>query len=188
MVMRNRAVFLDRDGVLNRAHVRGGKPYPPPSLADLEILPGVADACRAFRDAGLRAIVVTNQPDVATGKQERTVVDAIHARLMRELALDDIKACYCVEGDDCDCYKPKPGLLLEAAREWSIDLAQSFMVGDRWRDIAAGRAVGCRTYFIDYGYDERRPDRPHHTVADLAHAGRLILEHIGRSSPDRETS
>ena len=179
---------MDRDGVINRAIVRNGRPYPPQALVDLEILPGVVDACLAFRAAGLRVIVITNQPDVSTGKQDRAVVDAIHARLMHDLALDGIKVCFCAEGDGCDCYKPKPGMLLEAAREWSIDLEQSFLVGDRWRDIGAGLAVGCTTYFIDYGYDERRPDQPYHVVDDLAQASLLILKAISLQQPNRKES
>ena len=170
-----KAVFLDRDGVLNRAVVTDGRPYPPRSLDALEILPGVADALTDLRAAGYLNLVVTNQPDVTTGKTTQTLVDAIHDRLMSTLALDKIYACYCVEGPDCDCYKPKPGMLLEAAGEWEVDCAQSFMVGDRWRDVGAGKAANCRTIFIDYGYQERRPDGPDHVVSSLSEAAEIIL-------------
>lgn len=170
-----RAVFLDRDGVLNASVVREGRPYPPDSLADVRILPGVKETLQAFHNAGFKNIVVTNQPDVATGKQRREVVEAIHGFMLKELNIDDIRTCYCVEGDDCDCYKPKPKMLIDAARQWHIDLTQSFMVGDRWRDIGAGKAAGCKTFFIDYDYGERRPDNPDYIVKDLAEAGRIIL-------------
>lgn len=171
-----RAVFLDRDGVINRSIVRDGKGYPPDSLDQLEILPGVPEAIAALREAGFLIIVATNQPDVGAGKQRIEVVDAIHDRLRRELAIDDIRVCPHVDGDRCACRKPRPGMLLEAARSWGIALERSFMVGDRWRDVEAGRAAGCRTAFVDYGYAEERPEAPDAIVDSLAAASRWILE------------
>ncbi len=172
----NRAVFLDRDGVINRIVVRDGRPCSPPSRDELEILPGVEAAIRALRAAGFLVIVVTNQPDVATGKQSRGVVEAMHRALAEQLMIDDFRVCYEVEREFSTRYKPKPGMLLEAAEEHGIDLRQSFMVGDRWRDVGAGRAAGCFTIFIDYGYKERRPDSPDATVASLLEAAEIILE------------
>ena len=177
----NRAVFLDRDGVINRVLVRDGRPCSPPSLDELEILPGVEAAIRALRAAGFLVIVVTNQPDVATGKQSRAVVEAMHRALAERLTIDDFKVCYEVEHKTSRHYKPKPGMLLEAAHEHGIDLRRSFMVGDRWRDVGAGRAAGCFTIFIDYGYKERRPDNPDASVASLLEAAEIIL---GRSVED----
>jgi D-glycero-D-manno-heptose 1,7-bisphosphate phosphatase len=171
-----RAVFLDRDGVINRSIVRGGKSYPPASLDQLEVLPGVADAIVALRAAGFLVIIATNQPDVGAGKQRIEVVEAMHERLRHELALDDIRVCFHTDQDHCACRKPLPGMLLEAARSWGIALERSFMVGDRWRDVAAGRAAGCRTAFLDYGYAERRPEAPDVVVDSLAAASRWILE------------
>lgn len=169
------AVFLDRDGVINRATVRGGKPYPPATLAEFELLPGVADAVRTLRQAGFRIIVATNQPDVATGAQRREVVEAMHDRLRNALPIDDVRVCWHADADNCECRKPKPGLLVSAARDWGIDLTRSVMVGDRWRDVAAGRAAGCRTIFVDHGYAERRPERPDAVVGSLPEAVSLIL-------------
>jgi D-glycero-D-manno-heptose 1,7-bisphosphate phosphatase len=174
-----RAVFLDRDGVLNRAYVRDGKPYPPDTLEQLEILPGVAQALRALRAAGFLNVVVTNQPDVATGKQRIEVVEAMHAYLTEALQLDAIKACYHVDAEGCACRKPRPGMLLEAARELGIDLGHSFMIGDRWRDVGAGQAAGCTCYFVDAGYVERSPGPPYVAVKSLPEAAALIL----RSDP-----
>jgi len=170
-----RAVFVDRDGVINRAVVHDGKPYPPATLDDFEILPGVERAASALRKAGFLIVVVTNQPDVATGVQRREIVEAMHTRLLVAGLCDDVKVCYHTDADDCDCRKPRPGMLIDAAREWHIDLEHSFMVGDRWRDIAAGKAAGCHTYFIDYQYREPRPENPDAVVASLEEAGRLIL-------------
>jgi D-glycero-D-manno-heptose 1,7-bisphosphate phosphatase len=180
------AVFLDRDGVINRAVVSNGKPYPPASLEAFELLPGVVEAVAALRAAGFLIIVATNQPDVATGKQRLEVVEAMHDRLRRELAVDDIRVCCHVDADGCACRKPRPGMLLEAARQWDIALEASVMVGDRWRDIEAGRAAGCRTVFIDYGYAEPRPEAPDVIVDSLAAASRWILSvgsaHTGKGS------
>lgn len=148
-------MFLDRDGVLNQAVVRDGKPYPPSGLAGFELLPGVAEACRTLKEAGFLLIVVTNQPDISRGTQSREAVDSMNARLREWLPLDEIRVCEHDDKEDCACRKPKPGLLTGAAEAWNIDLANSFMVGDRWRDVAAGRNAGCRTVWIDLGYKER---------------------------------
>jgi D-glycero-D-manno-heptose 1,7-bisphosphate phosphatase len=113
--------------------------------------------------------MVTNQPDIARGLVTAESVEAINGALKAQLGLDDIYVCLHMDEDQCDCRKPKPGLLIEAARRWNIDLRRSFMVGDRWRDIEAGRAAGCRTVFIDHDYAaERPPDRPDLVATSLA--------------------
>lgn len=176
----HQAVFLDRDGVLNRAIVREGRPNPPASLTELEILPGVVEACAALHEAGFLLIVVTNQPDVARGTQRREVVDAINRVLHTYLPLDDIRVCYHDDVDHCPHRKPEPGLLLEAARDWDIDLPTSFMVGDRWKDIEAGRRAGCKTIFVDYGYTERVPGNLDYRTGSLIKAVGWILRHRTR--------
>ena len=170
-----RAVFLDRDGVLNRAVVRDGRPYPPATLEVFEILPGVPEAVRRLHNAGFLLIGATNQPDVARGTQRREVVEAMNGRLLADTPITAILVCY-EDGEDCPRRKPNPGLLLEAAATYSIDLAASFMVGDRWRDVEAGRRAGCRTVFLERNYTERRPDPPaDYTTADLPAAADWIL-------------
>jgi D-glycero-D-manno-heptose 1,7-bisphosphate phosphatase len=171
----NRAVFIDRDGVINRAVVRNGKPYPPGSVADFELLPGVPEALRALRASDFRLIIATNQPDVGAGRQTQAAVEAIHAHMRSRLALDDIRVCYHTDADACACRKPRPGMLLDAAAEFGIDLAQSVMDGDRWRDIDAGRAAGCRTILIESGYDERQAEGFDAAVASLLEASQIIL-------------
>jgi len=163
--------------VLNASVLREGKTYPPDSLAALKILPGVDEALSRLRAAGYLNIVVTNQPDVATGKQSIEVVEAMHDRLLRELPLDAVKVCYHTDDQKCDCRKPKAGMLLQAAKDHDIDLLRSFLVGDRWRDIAAGQAVGCSCFFVDYGYDEKRPEKPYVPVKSLPEAVALVLSH-----------
>ena len=173
-----RAVFLDRDGVINRALERDGKPYPPTSLADFEILPGVAEACAKLKQAGYFLVVATNQPDVGRGTLKQEVVEAIHAHITKVLPIDRVEVCFHPGrgASDCDCRKPKPGMLLRAARELGIDLAQSWMVGDRWRDVDCGHAAGCRTVFIDYGYDEALRQTPDFKVKNLLQAAQVILD------------
>ena len=170
------AVFLDRDGVLNRAIVREGRPYPPSTLEELEILPGVVNAIDRFQSAGLLVIVVTNQPDLARGTQNKAFVDSIHGFLQLILPLDAILVCGHDDADDCPCRKPRPGMLLEAARRFHIDLSRSFMVGDRWRDISAGIAAGCRTFLIGDGYGEAFPDPPDAVFPSLSEASDQILK------------
>jgi D-glycero-D-manno-heptose 1,7-bisphosphate phosphatase len=170
-----RAVFLDRDGVINRAIVRGGKPHPPQSLDELEVLPGVPEALMQLRNAGFLLVVITNQPDVARGAQTREAVETMNARLVSELAIDDVLTCY-HDGDACDCRKPKPGAILDAARRHGIDLGRSFMIGDRWRDIEAGQRAGCQCLFVDNGYRETQPAAPYVRVLSLAAAADWILE------------
>ena len=170
-----RAVFLDRDGVINRAILRDGKPYPPATVDNVEVLPGVADGLDRLHDAGFRLVVVTNQPDIARGTQARDVVETIHAHLAAVLPIDEFRVCGHDDDDACTCRKPKPGMLEDAARAADIDVGASFMVGDRWRDIEAGRAAGCRTVFIDYHYDERRPRDPDVIVPSFPDAVDWIL-------------
>lgn len=181
----HRAVFLDRDGVLNAATVRNGRPHPPASLAELRLLAGVETACTALKDAGYILIVVTNQPDIARGAISLGDVTGINEALKQRLPLDEISVCPHDDFDNCTCRKPRPGLLLDAARRWGIDLPSSFMVGDRWRDIEAGRAAGCQTVFINYDYQEQRPASPDATFPSLIDAIPHILEQEKNHDPER---
>lgn len=169
------AVFLDRDGVINEVSLSRGQPYAPRTLAEFQFLPDVGAAIRALRKAGFRIIVVTNQPDVGRGVQTREVIEAMHERLRRSLPIDAVKVCYHVDEDRCACRKPKPGMLLEAAAEWSLKLERSFMIGDRWRDIEAGKAAGCKTVLIQRHYSERQAEDPDAQVGSLLEASRYIL-------------
>jgi len=172
-----RAVFLDRDGVINQSVVKDGKPYPPSSIDEVKILPGVPKALEKLRRAGFLLICVTNQPDVARGTQSKEVVESINKFLLKSLCLDEILVCYHDDNDRCRCRKPLPGMLMDAARRFSIDLEKSFMVGDRWRDIEAGQNAGCRTVLIEYGYAERGSSSPPDMkVGLLSEAAAWILQ------------
>ena len=172
----NRAVFLDRDGVLNKVTVQNGKPYPPNSVNELALLPGVEEACRLLKDTQFLLIVVTNQPDIARGKKSVKVVNEINQILQQKLGLDDVRVCPHINADACHCRKPKPGHLLDAATDFDIDLSSSIMVGDRWGDVGAGQNAGCKTVFIDYGYREQRPNNPDYICHDFLSAARWILK------------
>ena len=170
-----RAVFLDRDGVINKPIVRDGKPYPPAHRRDFVFFPGVVTAVDDLIRYGYVVIVVTNQPDVGNGLQKQEVVEKIHDKMLTSLKVHEIKVCYHREEDNCFCRKPSPGMILESAQKWSIDLSESFMIGDRWRDIEAGKAAGCRTIWIRSNYTERAVKDPDLAVDSLLEASNIII-------------
>lgn len=177
---KQRAVFLDRDGVLNKSVVRDGKPYSPLTLDEMEIPADAADALHKLKAAGYLLICVTNQPEVARGKQTKQMVDALNAKVQHALPLDEISVCWHDDPDNCDCRKPKSGLLLQAAQKHNIDLAASFMIGDRWRDVAAGHGAGCKTILIEHNYaEEWKAPPPDHVAATLTDAAQWILKGSG---------
>jgi len=157
-----RAVFLDRDGVL-LDHMGS-------------IFPGVRSALEVLKNEGFLLIVVTNQPDVATGKMDKEVLRRVNNGLNMVLPLDDIIVCVHDDAAKCKCRKPKPGMLIDAAKKYDIDLPASWIIGDRWRDIGAGFAAGCRTILVGTGYGEPFPAKPDYRVADLRAATDVILE------------
>jgi len=175
-----RAVFLDRDGVINRALEREARPYPPASLGEFEILPEVPGALARLKAAGFLLVVATNQPDVGRGTLAKEVVENIHAHMLARLPIDRVEVCFHPGkgGSDCDCRKPKPGMLFRAAGELELDLARSWMVGDRWRDVDCGHAAGCRTIFIDRGYAEELKQKPDFLARNLAEAADIILNRL----------
>jgi D-glycero-D-manno-heptose 1,7-bisphosphate phosphatase len=174
-----RAVFLDRDGVLNRPILRNGQPHPPSHVEDFELYHDVADGCARLKAAEFLLVVITNQPDVGRGKQSREAVEAMHLKMQSELpSLDRIEICYHAGqrfGESCECRKPRPGLILRAAVELKIDLCASYVIGDRWRDIDCARAAGCRAIFIERGYEESLREAPDFTVASFGDAVNALL-------------
>lgn len=154
------AVFLDRDGVLNRSFIRNRKPFGPTSIAEFEIMPDARESLERLRTLGFLLIVVTNQPGARRGTTPAPVIEEMNSILRAAMPIDDIFQCFHDEDDGCDCRKPLPGLFHQAAERHKISLGDSFMIGDRWRDIEAGNAAGCKTIWIDYDYDERGPETP----------------------------
>lgn len=184
-----RAVFLDRDGVINRSVVREGKPYAPRRLADFRLLPGAVRAIQELKQAGLLVIVVTNQPDIGNGLVKASLVDAMHFKLRQVSLIDDIMICPHRQDAGCSCRKPKPGLLVQAAKKWRIDLGSSFMVGDRWGDIVAGQRAGCYNIFINRHYKEPQQTKPDGHAASLPAATRLIVSLVkkaGETQPRKQ--
>ncbi|HEV8269253.1 MAG TPA: HAD family hydrolase [Thermoanaerobaculia bacterium] len=176
------AVFLDRDGVLNANRVEGGTTRPPESADALEILPGVPEALAKLRAAGFALVVVTNQPDVARGKQTRVEAEAINDKLRSLVEVDAVFACFHDDADRCACRKPKPGLLLDAAARLGLDAAASFIVGDRWSDVEAGRAAGCRTFLVATPFSRAERCTPDFTVSGLLEAADKILALVTSST------
>jgi D-glycero-D-manno-heptose 1,7-bisphosphate phosphatase len=171
-----KAVFLDRDGVLNEALVRDGKPLSPMTVAEVVVPADVPDGVARLRNGGFRLIMVTNQPNIARGSQSREAVYAINRHLQQLLHLDAAEVCEHDDADNCDCRKPKPGMLLRAAARDHIELPASFLIGDRWRDIEAGRRARCRTVLIGDGYGERISSPADATVVSFGEAADWILK------------
>ncbi|HET8936311.1 MAG TPA: HAD family hydrolase [Polyangiales bacterium] len=145
MNAQSKAVFLDRDGVINQTVFWRGAQRAPRDLSEWAWIEGVQDTARVLSARGYLLVVCTNQPDVVRGWQTRAQVDAFHALIARELPVARIYACFHDNAAGCTCRKPKPGMLLQAQQDFGVDLVSSFMVGDRASDIEAGRAAGCRT-------------------------------------------
>lgn len=183
------AVFLDRDGVLNQTVVVDGTPRPPRSPSELHLIPSAVEACRRLHKAGYVLVAVTNQPDVARGTQTIEYVQAINQVIGEAVPLDEFVVCPHDDGDGCDCRKPLPGMLLSAAARLDLDLDHSFMVGDRWRDIEAGRRAGCTTVFVDRGYTEKKPEDPDIVVRELVEAvPHMLAAYIAQQEGSRSNA
>ena len=171
-----RAVFLDRDGVINQALIRDGRPFSPTNMDEFSWVDGIKEAARELKRAGYKLFCATNQPDVGRGLQKRQVVESFHSTILKGLPLEKIYVCYHDDRDGCACRKPRPGMLLEASREYGLNLGESWLVGDRWKDIDAGYAAGCRTVFLDYNYDECLNSPPDHTIRCIEQLSPLIID------------
>jgi D-glycero-D-manno-heptose 1,7-bisphosphate phosphatase len=174
------AVFLDRDGVVNEVVFRDDRPASPRSLAEFVWAEGIQDAVKQLKMAGLPVFIVTNQPDVARGKLDPAVLTQIAQKLYQTLAIDDIRVCPHDDRDDCTCRKPKPGMLISLAAQWHLDLNRSFLIGDSWKDSAAGQQAGCCTILLDRPYNQEAESD--YRVDSLQAAIRLILNLISKHS------
>lgn len=178
-----RAVFLDRDGVINRVAVRDGLPYPPSCLEEFEVYEDVPQGCARLKAAKFLLVVITNQPDVGRGTQSRETVEAMTLRMQSILpTLDRTEICYHGGehyGQPCSCRKPLPGLILRAAADLNIDARRSYVIGDRWRDVDCARAAGCQAIFIQRGYKEALRQKPDFTVSSFHEAVNAVLRDAG---------
>lgn len=163
----SRAVFLDRDGIINYPLVRDGRPYPPQSIEEFQFINGIEEVVRELQARHFLLFIVTNQPDVARGTTPKSVVESFHAKILSELPIQAIYTCYHDDADGCICRKPRPGLLYQAREHYALDLDRSFLIGDRWRDIDCGNQAGCTTIFVDYGYQESLKTEPRFKVASV---------------------
>lgn len=179
------AVFLDRDGVLNRPILRNCSPGSPRYFEEFELLDGAVQCVNKLRSAGLLVIVVTNQPDVARGLLEPTELVRMHHWLKQATLVNAVYTCPHDDRDACSCRKPKPGLLLRAAEEWDIALTMSYMVGDSWKDIEAGTAAGCQTILVEPILPQTREVRPTYNVRNLPDATEMIATLLGVGSKTR---
>ena len=172
----NKAIFLDRDGVINRGFVREGKSYAPLKIEDFKLLPYVKESIEKLINNGFLIIVVTNQPDISDGLLSQEVLDLMHNKLKEKLAVTDIFFCPHSKNENCECRKPKSGMIIAAAKKYKINFPKSFLVGDRASDIEAGRRVGCRLIFINRNYQEPKPISQEKTVNNLRTATNYILK------------
>jgi D-glycero-D-manno-heptose 1,7-bisphosphate phosphatase len=150
-----KAVFLDRDGVINRVLLKDGIPCSPRTIKELVLNDGIANFLAQTRKAGFLNIVFTNQPDITRGLMDPENLQVIHDFLRKNLAIDDIYLCPHDDADNCFCRKPKPGMLIEAAQKWDINLDISFIIGDQWKDVKAGKNAGCITILLDFPYNKK---------------------------------
>ena len=171
--MLKRAVFLDRDGVINRVILREGKPYSPRRLSEFKLTDGIKGVLDHLKEAGFLLIVVTNQPDISRGLITRRKLDAIHDLIRNDLPVDDIVVCSHDDIDECDCRKPKPGMIVDSARKWGIDIGSSFIIGDTWKDMEAGHKAGCATILLDAPYN--RDVKSNHRIEDISEALKIIF-------------
>jgi len=149
-----KAIILDRDGIINKIVIRNGKASSPRKLGEFKFLPNIKKYLESFREMGFLNIVFTNQPDISRGLLKREELRKMHKFISEILPIDEIKFCPHDDNDNCSCRKPKPGLILEAAKKWSIDLKKSYVIGDGWKDMAAGKRAGCKTFLMRRKYNK----------------------------------
>jgi D-glycero-D-manno-heptose 1,7-bisphosphate phosphatase len=170
-----RVVFLDRDGVVTVPREVSGKGYAARSISELQFYNDAAESVLRLKAARFDVVIVTNQPDISAGLITLSTLDDIHGVVATHLKVDRIRTCTHLAVDACQCRKPLPGLLIAEGVEEPLSFASSWMVGDRDSDIEAGRAVGCRTIFIDRSWVSETGEKADVTAADLAHAVDAIV-------------
>ncbi len=173
-MVKKKCIFLDRDGVINRSNVKNGKPYAPLRFENFIFLPKVKKSIHQLKKLGFLVILITNQPDISKKKLKISTLDKMNDKIYRNLDVDDIFFCIHSSEDNCNCRKPKTGMLLESQKKYNINLNKSFMIGDRKKDIDSGIKAGCKTIFINRNYNEERPTRQNYTTTSLYKAVEYI--------------
>ena len=154
---KNKAFFFDRDGILNKSILKKNKPYSPRNLRELRLNLELVEFIKKLKKKNFKIIVITNQPDIKSGKLNKYTLKVINLIIKKKFCIDDIFICIHGKNENCHCRKPKPGMIIKASEKWNINLKKSFFVGDRWKDMQAGEIMGCKTIFIDYDYNETQP-------------------------------
>lgn len=153
-----KSIFLDRDGVLVGIKRVKNKPYSVDSLNKISIKKNAQKVLKKLKHNFL-LIMVTNQPNVSRGLVSKSEVNKINNYIKKTFNLDDVFCCFHDDIDKCNCRKPKAGMFFKAKKKWNIDLKKSIMIGDRKKDIDAGKKAGCKNFFIDYNYNESKPSK-----------------------------
>ena len=170
----NKAIFLDRDGVINKSIIANGKPYAPLLFEDFVFYEDTKKAIVVIQSLDYKTIIVTNQPEINKGNLNHEELKRMNDRIYNELKIDDIFVCEHTSEEDCDCRKPKPGMILNASKKHNIDLSQSFLIGDRYKDIESAHAAGCNSIFIDRKYSEKFPNKQIKSVSSFYEAAIFI--------------
>lgn len=173
----NKAIFFDRDGVLIEAVVKNKKPFSIKKIKDLKFLINDNEIFLKLKNLGYKLIIVTNQPDVARNKISEKFVDDVNSAIKKKYFIDYAYTCLHDDISNCSCRKPKNGLLIEAQRDFNLNIKKCFLIGDRWKDISAAESSGCKSIFIDYNYDEKKPEKYTFKVNSISEAINIILKY-----------
>lgn len=171
---KNRAFFLDRDGVINKSLLKKGKPLAPREFKQFKIIKNVDKSLIFLKKQGFKNIIITNQPDIKKGLIKNSTSKRINKEIKKKLQIDDIFICKHTDEDNCNCRKPKTGLIKKAKKKWNIDLKKSYLIGDRWRDIFLANKLKINCFYIDKNYKERKPKKYNYKVKNLYAAIRKL--------------
>jgi D-glycero-D-manno-heptose 1,7-bisphosphate phosphatase len=172
----NKSVFFDRDGIINKALVKNNKPYSPLTVKEFKFTDYIKLGCEALERAGFFLFIVTNQPEISRGNLQQNELNLINLLIYQTLPVKEILVCPHSHEDLCSCRKPSAKMISDAANSYNIDLKNSWLIGDRWKDIDCGFKAGCKTIFVDYNYDEILKEKPNFIVSSVSSAINIILE------------
>ena len=182
-----RAIYLDRDGVINEVFFRGGdnnKPIAPWEMVEFRLIKNIKKPLKYLRQMGFHLFIVTNQPDIAKGILKFSTVKKMNDIVMNELPIDEIMVCPHIDSDICNCRKPKPGMILTLGKKWGINLEDSFLIGDNWKDIESGETAGCRTILIDKFYN--KSVKADFRVENLTMSVEVVKSHVTKTATTKD--